>query len=234
MALAASWADFLDSNASPTVGLLFFVSAQSGVVWASEPDRHNEPAVRAVGRSVRLVANALVIRVHLCSSMVSAHARPAAKWLLNRSCIMRSGRYIRSGSASGRTSIILLSSLTVAVSAIFGIHPQTVSADDWPAFLHDAERSGATKEEVKPPLVKRWEFRNRRPGLLSIVAGGGGVFFGSNADNTFYCLDAATGKVRWSFLLAASCVSLRGWRTAGSTSDRMTVMSTVLAQRTVR
>lgn len=112
---------------------------------------------------------------------------------------MRSGHHVRSHGALGHTLIILTSSLAIAAPGISGIYAQTASAGDWPAFLHDADRSGATREEVKPPLVKRWEFRNRRPGLMSIVAGGGGVFFGSNADNTLYCLDASTGQVRWSF-----------------------------------
>ncbi len=97
-------------------------------------------------------------------------------------------------------------------------------SDDWPTYQHDTERSGATPEALPPLLTESWEFRPRHApqpaweppravpveGILElprvrfddayhVVVAGDSVFFGSSADNKVYCLDAGTGKERWSF-----------------------------------
>jgi len=88
-------------------------------------------------------------------------------------------------------------------------------AEDWPTFRHDNARSAITAEALAPPLVQEWVFvplhgpepawpvpgmekaRVRFDEVFHVAAVGDAVYFGSSADNKVYCLDAATGQVRW-------------------------------------
>jgi outer membrane protein assembly factor BamB len=95
-------------------------------------------------------------------------------------------------------------------------------AEDWPTYGHDNARSQTTTEPVRTPLVPCWVFQPRfaprpawdppRPASVGelpelpraqfddafqVAVAGGGVFFGSSADNKVYCLDAASGQIRW-------------------------------------
>lgn len=99
-------------------------------------------------------------------------------------------------------------------------------AGDWPTFRHDIERSGATDEALSLPLERVWTFEERfrpepafGPGFPyvtnweggvekrridfdrsdSVVAVGGRIYFGSVGDGKVYCLEAADGKVIWTF-----------------------------------
>ena len=112
----------------------------------------------------------------------------------------------------------------VAVLCCFtGVSP--VFAADWPTHLHDNRRSGATPEKLdtrrlapawdwrspEPPLPAwsgpaRWDayaghrnlpsMRNYDP-VFHVTAAGGSIFFGSSVDDAVHCLDARTGKARW-------------------------------------
>ncbi|MEW6356588.1 MAG: PQQ-binding-like beta-propeller repeat protein [Planctomycetota bacterium] len=95
-------------------------------------------------------------------------------------------------------------------------------ADDWPMYRHDAARSGITSEDVQPPLTECWVFAPRRgpeqawdppkpeptEGILElprvhfddafhVAVAGDALYFGSSSENKVYCLDAATGNIRW-------------------------------------
>ncbi len=98
-------------------------------------------------------------------------------------------------------------------------------AEDWPTYRYDTARSGVTSEKLDLPLVESWAFksphaprpawgdpkpepvggwyqlvelrRNHFDDVFQPVAADGAVYFGSSADNKVYCLDAATGKIRW-------------------------------------
>ena len=97
-----------------------------------------------------------------------------------------------------------------------------VQAADWPTYRHDVARSGITAEGVSPPLAPVWVFRARHApqpawgdpkigpveNILELrrrhfddvfqpVVEGDAVFFGSSANHKVYCLDAATGAIRW-------------------------------------
>ncbi|MBM3890825.1 MAG: hypothetical protein FJ388_17075, partial [Verrucomicrobia bacterium] len=97
-------------------------------------------------------------------------------------------------------------------------------ADDWPTYRHDNARSGITAEKLATPLAEAWVYQSPHApapawepartvpveGILElprvrfddafhVVSAGGAIFFGSTADNKVYCLDAATGRTRWTF-----------------------------------
>ena len=102
------------------------------------------------------------------------------------------------------------------------------AAADWPAYRHDNQRSGLTTEQLKLPLGQQWAFHppyapnsawpdpalenafGGSKGRLFVplmtfdrahqpVASGGMVYFGSSADHKVYCLDGATGEIKWAF-----------------------------------
>jgi outer membrane protein assembly factor BamB len=117
--------------------------------------------------------------------------------------------------AAGRAFLIMVFLATMALPAA-----------DWPAYRHDNQRSGVTAEQLPPSLIQLWQHTPQhppRPGMAEaaktdywhklsdlaprttydrtfhVVAAGDAVFFGSSADDKVYCLDAASGTVRWSF-----------------------------------
>ncbi|MHC4403830.1 MAG: outer membrane protein assembly factor BamB family protein [Planctomycetota bacterium] len=100
------------------------------------------------------------------------------------------------------------------------------AAGDWPTYRHDGHRSGVCDEDLAPPFSERWVYRPSLPPrpawpeapakrdvyrrvrlgptvvydrAFHVVVQGGMLYFGSSADDTVYCLDAATGDTRWSF-----------------------------------
>ncbi|MGV3661046.1 MAG: PQQ-binding-like beta-propeller repeat protein [Prosthecobacter sp.] len=99
---------------------------------------------------------------------------------------------------------------------------------EWPAYLHDASRVGATTEEVRLPLQPAWSFasptapkmawagedgrvfeghvtlnRIRFDDVFHVAISGGRVFFGSSVDDRVICRDLATGAEKWSFFTNA-------------------------------
>ncbi|NOX56935.1 MAG: PQQ-binding-like beta-propeller repeat protein [Planctomycetes bacterium] len=69
---------------------------------------------------------------------------------------------------------------------------------DWPTYRHDAARSGFTSEPVPANLQLRWKVR--LPGRLSApTIADGKVFVSSIDQHTVHALDAATGRLLWSF-----------------------------------
>ncbi|MCF7764348.1 MAG: PQQ-binding-like beta-propeller repeat protein [Verrucomicrobia bacterium] len=104
--------------------------------------------------------------------------------------------------------------------------PGPASAADWPMYRGDAARAGATEGNLPGRVDLLWTHRPDQPPrpawpvpargsywqrldaieprvvddqAFQPIAGGGAVYFGSSADDQVYCLDAATGRVRWTF-----------------------------------
>jgi outer membrane protein assembly factor BamB len=96
----------------------------------------------------------------------------------------------------------------------------TSAAEDWPTYRHDNARSATTSEVLAPPLSPQWVYvplhrpepawpeegkektRVRFDEAYHVAVAGNSVYYGSSADNKVYCLDAASGQVRWSFFTA--------------------------------
>jgi hypothetical protein len=101
-----------------------------------------------------------------------------------------------------------------------------VAADDWPTYGHDPARSAASGEPLAEKLAELWTLVSRVPptpawdepaiwdgwskivGLknrqvfdkaLQVIAVGDAVYFGSSVDDKVYCLEADTGRIRWTF-----------------------------------
>lgn len=78
-------------------------------------------------------------------------------------------------------------------------------ARDWPMLGHDAGRSGATVDEVRPPFARKWYrlFPNEgiNAGVQPIVCDGK-VFIGT-LHGVLHAIDAESGKDTWTFRAGA-------------------------------
>jgi outer membrane protein assembly factor BamB len=116
-------------------------------------------------------------------------------------------------------AVLVVSACTLTIS----------SADDWPTYLHDSDRSGATGEQLSLPLQINWAYqppsrprgawtaadgksvegrelhdRIRFDDATQVAVVGGRVYFGSAVDHQVHCLDAKSGAELWSFFTGAS------------------------------
>lgn len=117
--------------------------------------------------------------------------------------------------------------LCAAITALAAI-AACAFADDWPTFRHDNARSGWTSESIAAPLHVRWAFRQSAApqrvwsgprdeavegnwekdrvafdAANQVAVVGDSVFMGSSGDSKVYCLDARTGRARWTFIAGA-------------------------------
>jgi hypothetical protein len=79
----------------------------------------------------------------------------------------------------------------------------TARADDWPQFRRDANRSAASKDELKFPLEARWNWTTKSkaghsPLYYATIWKNKAFFTASEGGQRFLiCADAKTGKVQW-------------------------------------
>ncbi|MBN2508541.1 MAG: PQQ-binding-like beta-propeller repeat protein [Verrucomicrobia bacterium] len=88
-----------------------------------------------------------------------------------------------------------------ARSLIFLILALPAFADDWPMLGHDAQRSGATTTELRPPFARKWYRLFADEGLqagVQPVLADDKVFLGTLA-GVLHAMDAETGKDLWGF-----------------------------------
>ncbi len=112
---------------------------------------------------------------------------------------------------------------------ILSISVSTSHGADWPTYLGDNARTGATAESLTMPLKASWEFvsssaprrawsgpegrvvenkelrdRVKFDDALDVAVVGSRVYFGSSVDHQVRCMDLATGKILWSFFTGGS------------------------------
>ena len=118
-------------------------------------------------------------------------------------------------------------STRVAAAVFLCCLSQVSFADDWPAYQHDARRTGYSRERIDVErLTSTWTWRSPAPPqpawagpakwdafagrrnlpsmrdydrVFHLVVVDNRVYFGSSADDTVRCLDAASGRAVWSY-----------------------------------
>jgi len=118
-----------------------------------------------------------------------------------------------------------MKSKAIIVFAVLILH-LSVSAQDWPEYMNDNQRSGVSTVKLKSPLHLKWKYQaavapspawpapaktdfwhreaNLKPRVIydrayHVVSVDDKVYFGSSANDKIYCIDANTGEELWSF-----------------------------------
>src|SRR3954470_12490039 len=89
---------------------------------------------------------------------------------------------------------------------VFIILAAGVARADWPMLAHDAARSGATAEEIRPPFERKWYRLFADEGLMAgvqPVIADGKVFIGT-LNGTLHAINAETGEDDWTFVAGGS------------------------------
>jgi len=71
-------------------------------------------------------------------------------------------------------------------------------SEDWPTYRHDAARSAAASSALPPRLIPQWRMSVGGK-LSSPVVAGNQVYVASVDTHTIYAMDAATGRVLWTY-----------------------------------
>jgi len=111
-------------------------------------------------------------------------------------------------------SLLAVLSLCLLVGSSAGV----TSAEDWPSYRHDAAHSGVTPESPGDGLALQWTYvplhppdpawpataeempRMHADNAFHVAMAEGRVFFGSSVTDEVTAIDAASGKIIWSFL----------------------------------
>ena len=107
--------------------------------------------------------------------------------------------------------------LAIATSCCLADCWSMAQAADWPMYRGDAARSGYTSEKLPAKLSLAWTYRplhGPTPAWprddrmqfdrgYDVAVAGGTLFFGSSADCQVRALDAATGRLKWTFFTGA-------------------------------
>ncbi len=108
--------------------------------------------------------------------------------------------------------------LALLIALSFSVLAGSVAvAADWPTYRHDATHSGVTTENLRGNLSLQWTYiplhppkpawptpseempRMHMDNAFHVAMAEGRVFFGSSVTNEITALDAASGKIAWSY-----------------------------------
>ena len=104
------------------------------------------------------------------------------------------------------TLLLIVSALSVAGIGVFRqLTPAKAATGDWPTYLHDLQRTGASNDTILSPanagqLTTNWVFKTGGPIAASPTVVGGTVYVGS-WDGYEYALNATTGAMIWKTFL---------------------------------
>jgi hypothetical protein len=111
------------------------------------------------------------------------------------------------------------------LTALAALGIRCVSAEDWPTFMHDNQRTGVTSEALRPPLALQWTCesafppaqgwappvngygaRKTKPNVsyddaFRVVVAGDACYFANSGEQTVYAVDAAKGDILWTLRL---------------------------------
>lgn len=111
---------------------------------------------------------------------------------------------------------MLRCTIVICLGILCGL-ASVIAASDWPAYDHDAQRTGISDEKLALPLRSIWQHHSAQrprpawsePGrtanmfdfdlAMQPVIAGELAYFGSSADDTLYALETKTGTVRWTY-----------------------------------
>src|SRR2546421_1114157 len=118
--------------------------------------------------------------------------------------------------------LLVISLLGAAAEAIHQLTVARAAGSDWPTYLHDPQRSGASSDTTLSPanagqLKLGWAFKTGGVIGSSPTVVGGTVYVGS-WDGYEYALDAATGTLKWKTYLGQTSVQGCNPPQAGITS----------------
>lgn len=77
--------------------------------------------------------------------------------------------------------------------------PLQTSAQDWPTYRADVQRSASTKVRVAGPGARRWQYAPQRPHVPTAPTSAGGLIFLAGRDGKVRALDGDSGAMRWQF-----------------------------------
>ncbi len=101
--------------------------------------------------------------------------------------------------------LIVVALLGVGTGVFRQLTPARAASGDWPTYLHDTQRTGATTDTTLSTanagqLTTNWVFKTGGPIAASPTVVGGTVYVGS-WDGYEYALNAATGAMLWKTFL---------------------------------
>jgi outer membrane protein assembly factor BamB len=79
-----------------------------------------------------------------------------------------------------------------------------VTADDWPTYRGNQNRSSSTRVSVRGPAMSHWQYRPDQQTTPAPAVSAGGLVFTSGFDGKTRAVDASTGRLVWQFKTPAA------------------------------
>jgi outer membrane protein assembly factor BamB len=80
----------------------------------------------------------------------------------------------------------------------------SITAEDWPTYRGNNQRTAATKIVLDSNMPGRWHYSPGRSHVPSSATSAGGLIFLSGSDGKVRALDAKSGELRWQYLTSGT------------------------------